>query len=574
MYKSHFYPCTHDQYIYVHAHTQLAMDNEKNIKKGGFGGNFVEFTYAMYSRNDSKHCLSRDNCLPVGGYSVWTTFQDYNINASQMHNTSIQSENQLLLATTSMDSTCLFHDKICRGGNANIAGLVGWLAAIEAMSHIKEVLSESEKIEKQIIFAAFEGESYDMVGSRKFVYDVQNGSFECDTPMTIGDSGYGCWQPYASSLDFKKLNFSNIVGIVELSQIGMAEVKGDGDGDKVQRIIYAHYERNQDAAASTQVASMMHDAAWIAAQIASQESMGFAVKCANSSGLPGTPPSAYWSFLNGDIDATSSSRSSLNIPGIVFTDHEMQYKNAWYHSVYDSYYNKLNIEQICMASTLYARLLYKLSLKNASRDYNESFVSANINANCLLLEQLLECFLLDMSCDLLSNLSPNSKHSRPSQYASVYRIIEDQDIGGASKFVFRFVANLTRKSNDKTFGSCSSNKDCAGKGYVCGASNAGQACMDSSTYFHSAVDVNLQFDYDSNRWHLINQSINHHTFDTLIWTESMWNKNIGSRFYEKESNQTQVTILLAGIAMLAANLIITWRFKIYCKHKFPYLSRG
>merc|ERR1711879_734603 len=80
---------------------------------------------------------------------------------------------------------------------------------------------------------------------------------------------------------------------------------------------------------------------------------------------------------------------------------------------------------ICMTATLYARLLYKMSLRDPS-DYNESFVAQNVNADCLLVEQLLECLLLDMSCDLVSNFAPESKTRSPSHYSSVYRIIEDE----------------------------------------------------------------------------------------------------------------------------------------------------
>merc|ERR1712154_204315 len=202
----------------------------------------------------------------------------------------------------------------------------------------------------------------------------------------------------------------------------------------------------------------------------------------------------------------------------------------------------------------------------------EAFVAQNINADCLLVEQLLECLLLDMSCDLVSNFAPNAKDSTPTHYTSVYRIIEDDEIGGTAKFIFRFIANLTRKS-DKTYGGCSRNRDCAGNGKVCGGTNHGRYCMDSKTYFHSAVDTNLEFNYNTNRWS-INQQILTQNGTPLIWTESMWNNNIGTRFYEKESDKTQIFMLLSGCIMIAVNFVVTWRFKVYCKHKFPYLSRG
>ena len=513
--------------------------------------------------------LLSDDCLPIGGYSVWSTFQEYNVNETHIYNESVQSPNELILATTSMDTSCLFHQNVCRGGNANMAGLVGWMAAIEALSRIKDVLNEANitKMDKQIVFAAFEGESYDLVGSRKFVDDLQNGSFRCTQTMTVSENGYGCWKPYASSLDFKKLNFSKIGGVVELSQIGMAQQNENG---QIARTLYAHYERPM----GERTASMVADAKHIASSISSEQSMGFGVETANSSDLPGTPPSAFWSFLNGNVDG---SPSSLSMPGIVLSDHSEEYRNKWYHSVYDSYFNALNLEQICMASTLYARLLYKISLKEPDKDYNESFVANKVNADCLLVEQLLECLLLDMGCDLVSSFAPKSRDSSPSHYSSVHIIVEDDDIHGTPKFVFRFIANLTRSSQE-TFGPCSRNMDCSNKARkrrVCSfdAAKHGKYCMESKTYFHAAVDPNLSFDYDDkvnlNRWHLKSDNVS-----SLIFTESMWSSNIGTRFYEKESDQTQIVMLVAGILMLSLNMVLTWRFKVYCKHKFPYLSRG
>eukprot|EP01083_Nonionella_stella_P000200 626_1 len=533
----------------------FAQDNEDSIAKGQFGSHFVEFTYPMFTRNDSKTCLQTDNCLPVGGYSVWSTFQDYHMDT----NTTSQSPNDLIMAITSMDTTCLFHQNICRGGNANMAGLVGWMASMEALSKIKHVLNnDNQTTHKQIIFAAFQGEAYDLVGSRKFVHDLQNGSFVCEKPMDVKNYGNGCWQPYVSSMDFLKLNFSHISAIVELNQIGMAHK--NANDNKVTRTLYAHYERNTNTSSQ----QLIDYAQAIARSISIEQSMGFGVESANSSDLPGTPPSSYWSFLNEKSD----------IAGIVLTDHPKEYRNKWYHSVFDSYYNNLNIEQICMSATLYARLLYKMSLRDPDNDYNETFIAQHVNADCLLIEQLLECFLLDMSCDFVSNFAPESKDSAPSHYTSVYRITEDDEIEGTAQFVFRFIANLTRKS-DETFGTCSRNFDCASDGRVCGGTNHGTYCMDSKTYFHSAVDTNLEFDYETKRWQ-INEDIlnNSETIVPLIFAESMWNSNIGTRFYEKESDQTQLFMLLSGILMVCVNFIVTWRFKVYCKHKFPYLSRG
>ena len=154
------------------------------------------------------------------------------------------------------------------------------------------------------------------------------------------DEGYGCWKPYASSLDFKKLNFQRLKGVVELNQIGMAH-RGRGTDGKISRSLYAHYERPMSASSER----MIFGAKDIARSIGAEQAMGFEVVAANSSVLPGTPPSSYWSVLNGDVDGGSTA-----IPGVVLTDHPEEYGNKWYHSVYDSYYNDLNVEQICMVS--------------------------------------------------------------------------------------------------------------------------------------------------------------------------------------------------------------------------------
>ena len=214
-----------------------------------------------------------------------------------------------------------------------------------------------------------------------------------------------------------------------------------------------------------------------------------------------------------------------------------------------------------------------MSLRDPA-DYNQTFVAKNINADCLLVEQLLECLLLDMSCDLVSNFAPESRSKSPTHYTGVYRIIEDVDIGGTSKFVYRFVANLTRKS-DNTFRSCSKNFDCdTSKGHVCGGTNHGPQCMDSKTYFHAAVEPMLEFDYQTNRWSIQDEEYLNEDSVPLIWTESTWNTNVGTRFYLKESDETQIIMLISGLLMMAINLVVTWRFKVYCKLKFPYLSRG
>ena len=477
----------------------MARDNENSILNNNFGVYFAEFNYPMIASNDSITCLNNDNCLPLGGYSVWTTFQNMSIDN---YNYSAL-DRKLILAITSIDTTALFHNSITRGGNANQAGLVAFLGAINALTNIKDIMSS---LEKQIIFAAFEGETYDLVGSRKFIYDITTNQ-SCNEYMQ-SDYGFGCWEPYSSTLEYKKLNLSLIDFIIELNQIGISNENND-------RIIYTHYETKNNY-----IDSVINDLKNISQIISEQKKIGYSIEePITSINGTGTPPSSFWSFLDYNI----------SIPGIVLSDFETEYKNKWFHSVYDSFYNSLNMEQICMTSTLYARMLYKMAAND--EQYNDTIMNEYINADCVLIEQLLECFLINLDCDIIKSFNKqesivdNPKY--PSHYTSVYKITEDQFIDGFNTFLFRYMSNLTKILNGPINDECEANKDCWSKydsSYVCSSlGNNKLNCIQSNTYYHAAVDTNLIFNYNTYLWEFNKSVLTSNTSrQTLLTTESMY----------------------------------------------------
>ena len=72
------------------------------------------------------------------------------------------------------------------------------------------------------------------------------------------------------------------------------------------------------------------------------------------------------------------------------------------------------------------------------------------------------------------------------------RIIEDQDITGTSKFVFRYMANLTRFGS--TSGKCTSNKGCL-PSKVCGGTSDGTYCMKKCITFHTICTITCTTTY-------------------------------------------------------------------------------
>lgn len=263
-----------------------------------------------------------------------------------------------------------------------------------------------------------------------------------------------------------------------------------------------------------------------------------------------------------------SSNSNDIIPGVILSDYHSKYSNKWYHSIYDSYYNSLDMEQICMTATLVARVLYKLAIVD-SLDvmYNETYVQKYINGDCTLVEQLMQCLLVDMDCNLVNAFA--SSVTADTHYSGEYRIIEDDAIEGTADFVFRFVANLTKK-DDVHYHSCNSNSDCysMNERRVCSSDGDERYCMASNTYFHASVDPYFEFEYGSkNRFSIEDGG------SSLFWTQSTWmDSNIGSRFFRIETDDSQLFMLVFGVVMFFVSFIVVYQLKMYCKKKFPHVA--
>lgn len=94
----------------------------------------------------------------------------------------------------------------------------------------------------RVAFAAFDAESWGYIGSRKFVEEVQ--SFVCDVVRSVAcclcvcrsaacaqnDTAAAtvgarppCKFPYRPDLNFTRLNFGRVSGVVELSQLALSD---------------------------------------------------------------------------------------------------------------------------------------------------------------------------------------------------------------------------------------------------------------------------------------------------------------------------------------------------------------
>eukprot|EP00808_Paulinella_micropora_P016497 g53447.t1 len=187
-------------------------DNEAAHRKGHFLSQAVKFDYYMYASENSQKCLEAAKCIPLGGYSVWSTLSK-TFNASR----------PFVFGITGVDATAFFHD-MAYGHDQAVSGMVALLAAADSLSKLNDL----DTLATQIAFAFFTGERWGYLGSRKFVQEIQE--FKCDVPGGADPNKY-CSQPYRPNLEFEQINFTNIKRVLELNQVGR------GTTNK----IYMHY---------------------------------------------------------------------------------------------------------------------------------------------------------------------------------------------------------------------------------------------------------------------------------------------------------------------------------------------
>ncbi|KAG0461015.1 hypothetical protein HPP92_021000 [Vanilla planifolia] len=226
----------------------MAWKNEKNLN--GHPSYVAEFDMVMQTTKietrNSASCLKEQSCLPLGGYSVWSALPP--ISAP-----SFDPPKSILLVIASMDSASFFRD-LSLGADSPMSGLIALLAAVDALSHVND-LSE---LRKQLVFAAFTGEAWGYLGSRRFLFELDMGT----------DS-------------VKNLKSEMIEQVLEIGSVG----KGIHQGATT---FFAHSDK--DTSSTKEILDALQKAS------VSLGSDDVKVKKADTSN-PGVPPSSLMPFL-------------------------------------------------------------------------------------------------------------------------------------------------------------------------------------------------------------------------------------------------------------------------------------
>ncbi|KAK2652570.1 hypothetical protein Ddye_012426 [Dipteronia dyeriana] len=469
---------------------EAAVKNEKT--KNGYTTNVAEFELVMQTTKagspHSESCLKEGACLPLGGYSVWSSLPPINISSSY------QSK-PIILALASMDSASFFRDKSL-GADSPISGLISLLAAVDALSRVDGLTNLS----KQLVFFVPTGEAWGYLGSRRFLFELD----------LLSDAVTG-------------LNSSLIEMVVEIGSVG----KGLNQEVKT---FFTH---------TAGVSSATNDT--LDALKRAQDSLkseNVSMLSANPSN-PGIPPSSLMAFL----------RKNPLTSGVVLEDFDTAFTNKFYHSHLDDLSN-VNSSSIVAAASLVARSLFILASNN--KDSDSSILDAikvNISLVEELMGCLLDCDP-GLSCELVKNyISPTN--ACPNHYAGVLLgeptpKPNPEYVDDISRFVWNFLADRTAIPKKNASYSCS--QDCSNKSEVCiRAETDGGVCVVSTTRYVPAYSTRLKF--DSGFWKVLPlNSTDPMELVDPVWAESNWN-TIGLRVYIIQGATYDRFVLLGGIAV-------------------------
>ncbi|CAN8279000.1 unnamed protein product [Cochlearia groenlandica] len=468
--------------------------SKKKMKHKTYTSDVAEFNMVMETTKAGTHnseaCLQEGTCLPLGGYSVWSSLPPINVSSSN-------NRKPIVLSVASMDSASFFRDRSF-GADSPISGLVALLGAVDALSRVDGF----NNLKKQLVFLVLTGETWGYLGSRRFLHELD---LHSDAVAGLSDT--------------------LIETVLEIGSVG----KGLSGG---MNTFFAHKTR------VSSVTNMTLDALKMSQD--SLASKNIKILSADTTN-PGIPPSSLMAFMKKNPETS----------GIVLEDFDTKFVNKFYHSHLDDLSN-INSSSVVAAASVVARTLYILAsgIKDTS---NPALGSINVNASFVeeLLACLLSCEP-GLSCNLMKDyISP--ANTCPGNYAGVI-VGEPSSkpylgyVGDVSRFLWNFLADKTSIQKGNTTSACSKGV-CSKTNEVCikAETNKEGTCVVSTTRYVPAYSTRLK--YNDGAWTILPQN----TSDPMgmvdpVWTESNWN-TISVHVYTIQHSVYDNAVLIAGITV-------------------------
>nr|XP_008121550.1 PREDICTED: nicastrin [Anolis carolinensis] len=210
-------------------------------------------------------------CDPLTDFNVWSAVKP--INESDK-----PPPDSIVMAAARIDSHSFFWN-VAPGAESAVGSFVTLLAAAEAIHKAPR----AQALPRNILFAFFQGETFDYIGSSRMVYDMQNGKFP--------------------------IKLDNIHSFLEISQVALR------NGSDLWMHTDPVSQRNQSLQGSIQ--TMLG--------ALKNMSVGTPLSLREIGLTQPLPPSSFQRFLR-----------ARPIPGVVLADHQTTFHNRYFQSIYDT----------------------------------------------------------------------------------------------------------------------------------------------------------------------------------------------------------------------------------------------
>ncbi|XP_042295200.1 nicastrin [Sceloporus undulatus] len=441
-------------------------------------------------------------CDPLTDYNVWSAVKP--INDSEK-----LSPNSVVFASSRIDSHSFFWN-VAPGAESAIASFVTLLAAAEAIHKIPNVQS----LPRNIMFAFFQGETFDYIGSSRMVYDMQNEKF----PVSL----------------------DSIHSFLELSQVALRSGSN----------LFIHTDpvsrRSQSVEATIQSMVQTLKNSIIKTGVVMNE-VGVSQPL---------PPSSFQRFLR-----------AKQLPGVVLADHQSSFQNRYYQSIYDTAENILlqypegmspeealnhvtdTAKSLAEVATVVARTLYQLAGGRGD-------VALAVEADPVTVTRMLYGFLVKANNSWFQSIVQPEFKGYLGEEPLQYYIAVSSPVN-TTLLVQYVLANLTgtRLNDSITKEQCQNlgkaSKDdlyeytwAQGSPYPNATSPRKPFCVRSTVRL--ALATSPAFELED--WGSLEYS---------TWTESRW-KELHARIFLVSSKQLEIITLVIGIAILIVSFIATY----------------
>ena len=459
----------------------------------------VQLTSRMYAAVNTEVCTRRvayvlpqltsanSYCSFLQGWSVWGTLFPLSENTNYNN-----KEDGIIIVAAQLDASAFFHD-LSYGAEHDLSAIVTLVGIAEVLGRLKRLglISDSGN---PIVFALFDGDEWQHIGSSKMAYDISIGNF----PM------------------FPSINITH-EGIKHFLSIGQVALS-------VNESWYIHSTKfaNRD--------SVFIDALKDSSQL---NNINFTF-LDDGLGLPSTM--TYFSHFAEDIS------------GVVITDYNDSFENRFYGSFLD---NEKNLRLESNSDAIQNILKLCKSLTESILSISNATLIDTIDTSCneSLLMQLFSCFLVNSSCPLFSEVSPPDLpvSSGPvSRYVSVQTTTSLNSLIAHNLLAY-FLGERTPTDKENCTVDISPTSESLYRTYFAKGRNYNSTsqtgvCINSTVYYYKAISPSVE----------LNTLGSNSVYST--WAESIW-ETPSIWIYIASNNYINYGEFMLGFAMTLVTLI-------------------